>query len=70
MMAVRIEPAIGHPAELFHGDYMYPSTWQRFSLLSPDGERFLVVREAATSNRGQIRIVVNWFSELATRLAR
>ncbi len=70
MMAVQVEPAIGHPVELFRGDYMYPSIWQRFNLLSPDGERFLVVHEAATASRGQIRIVVNWLSELANRLAR
>jgi hypothetical protein len=73
MVSVDLEfPSIG-PAgvhagtqkPLFEGNYMSPDLWSRLQLISPDGLRFLVVKEEVDPNEGrQIQVVVNWFAEL------
>lgn len=67
MMEVSVKPAPGNPVELFRGDYLQPDSWQRFALLSPDGERFLMVREDSSARKRYIQVVANWFSEVVAK---
>jgi Tol biopolymer transport system component len=56
---------VGESKTLFEGNYMSPGLWSRQQLISPDGLRFLMVKEEADPNEGrQIQVVVNWFAEL------
>jgi serine/threonine-protein kinase len=55
------------PLELFEGPFH--NTPGLSYDASPDGQRLLVLREAAPSDGRQIRIVENWFSELHQRIA-
>ena len=74
-MAVPIDPAqnfsAGNPTVLFEGDYVasnFPLTSPGYDV-SPDGQRFLVVKEiepAATAT--EINVVVNWTEELKRRV--
>jgi hypothetical protein len=36
--------------------------------VTPDGRRFLMIKDAATEQVTQINVVVNWFDELKRRV--
>ncbi|MEP6591767.1 MAG: hypothetical protein ABJC19_11340, partial [Gemmatimonadota bacterium] len=75
MMAVAVDPAtgaLGTPAELFHGDY-----WLGFGThavgtydVTPDGERFLMLRLPPGSEPREVIIVTNWVRELEKVMRR
>jgi len=70
-VAVTAEPALrlGQPRMLFRGPYVRPGTTSSIPYdISPDGKRFLMLKEpalaGAPSEPRQINIVLNWFEEL------
>ena len=76
MVEVPIEwdPAFrpGTASELFEGDYEFPQAGRHYDV-SPDGERFLMLKRAVQGNGGdegipQINMVLNWFEELKERV--
>jgi len=74
MMAVEIatQPgfAAGKPQMLFQGPYVRsPATSPNYDV-SPDGQRFLMLKPADTGESAptQINIVLNWFEELKRRV--
>jgi serine/threonine-protein kinase len=74
MMAVQIttQPtfAAGRPTMLFEGDYLaspFPATGVTYDV-TPDGRRFLMIKDAPTEQATQINVVVNWFDELKRRV--
>jgi dipeptidyl aminopeptidase/acylaminoacyl peptidase len=74
MMAVDIatQPsfAAGKPRMLFEGPYLpTAATIQNYDV-SPDGQRFLMLKpsESAESSPKQINVVLNWFEELKQKV--
>jgi Tol biopolymer transport system component len=74
MMAVEIatQPsfAVGKPRMLFEGPYQAsPATGPNYDV-SPDGQRFLMLKpsEAREAAPTQINVVLNWFEELKRRV--
>jgi hypothetical protein len=75
MMAVELatQPTFsaGKPKVLFEGRYFAiqpPLTGTAYDV-SPDGQRFLMVKEnEAATSRMQINVVQNWFEELKRRV--
>ena len=74
MMAVEITTkpgfAAGKPRVLFEGDYLpTPLAFPNFDV-SPDGQRFLMLKpsEQETAALTQINVVLNWFEELKRRV--
>jgi serine/threonine-protein kinase len=74
MMAVQITTsptfAAGRPSMLFEGDYLaspFPATGVTYDV-TPDGRRFLMVKDAPTEQATQINVVVNWFEDLKRRV--
>jgi Tol biopolymer transport system component len=75
MLAVQIDTrsgfSPGKPAVLFEGEYAsseFPATGIAYDV-SPDGQRFLMVKELSQSPTAtQINVVVNWFEELKRRV--
>ena len=74
MMAVDIAPqpgfTAGKPRMLFEGRYEpTPFTFPNYDV-SPDGQRFLMLKpgEAGEAVPTQINIVLNWFEELKRRV--
>jgi len=66
MMAVSVSPAsgeLGTPTELFRGGYL-TSTFGSNYAVTPDGERFLMLRRPPGTEPRQIIVVTNWFREL------
>jgi eukaryotic-like serine/threonine-protein kinase len=61
----------GMPQQLFQGSY-YMSPLGRMWDLSPDGKRFLMIKNseasAAASSPSKINIILNWFEELKKRV--
>ena len=71
MMSVAVDPvsgALGRPTELFHGDYVEDAELHSFDV-TPDGERFLMIRRPAGADPRQIIVVTNWFTELRRKMA-
>ncbi|HEX9187895.1 MAG TPA: hypothetical protein VGB87_12515 [Vicinamibacteria bacterium] len=62
VMAVRLETTpklrVGKPEVLFEGPYREGIS------VSPDGERFLMIREERPSPITELRVVVSWDEEL------
>ena len=56
--------------ELFSGPYQRSTGSRSYSYdISPDGERFLMIRESEYDARGsEIIVVQNWFEELKERV--
>ena len=57
----------GSPKVLFEGRYVRHSTPPGFQYydISPDGQRFLMLKEEELAEaQGQINVVLNWFEEL------
>jgi eukaryotic-like serine/threonine-protein kinase len=74
MVAVEIATrpgfAAGKPRVLFEGEYVpTPLTFPNYDV-SPDGQRFLMLKpaEAAEGAPTQINVVLNWFEELKRRV--
>jgi eukaryotic-like serine/threonine-protein kinase len=74
MVAVEIatQPGFvaGTPRTLFEGHYaMAPVTFPNYDV-SPDGQRFLMLKpvEQAESASTQINVVLNWFEELKQKV--
>jgi serine/threonine protein kinase/Tol biopolymer transport system component len=74
MMAVEIttQPsfAVGKPKLLFEGPYLpTPATFSNYDV-SPDGQRFLMLKpvEQAQAAPTQINVVLNWFEELKQKV--
>jgi Tol biopolymer transport system component/tRNA A-37 threonylcarbamoyl transferase component Bud32 len=75
MMAVEVatQPSltVGKPKMLFHGDYVstVPGLTNTAYDVSPDGQRFLMVKEVGRAlSSTQINVVQNWFEELRRRV--
>jgi serine/threonine protein kinase/Tol biopolymer transport system component len=74
MMAVDIatQPSFvaGKPRMLFEGPYVLPSVPISNYDVSPDGQRFLMLKpsEAGEAAPTQINVVLNWFEELKRRV--
>jgi len=73
MMSVDISTqpafAVGNPRQLFSGQYMTTTITIPNYDVSPDGQRFLMLKpneqaQAAT----QINVVLNWFEDLKRRV--
>jgi len=58
---------VGKPKLLFEGSYVghsIPTAWQYYDI-SPDGQRFFMIKEGEGSGpQAQINVVLNWFEEL------
>jgi hypothetical protein len=75
MMAVEVSTqptfSLGTPRPLFEGRYFgkqFPQMGSTYDV-SPDGERFLMVKAAErTHAAAQINVVLNWFEELKQRV--
>ena len=74
MMAVQVttEPTFspGRPTMLFEGEYLasaFPATSVTYDV-TPDGQRFLMIKDVQTASANQINVVVNWFEELRQRV--
>jgi len=73
IMAVDIDTeasfSAGKPRMLFDGPYLPTSASFPWWDVSPDGERFLMLKpvESQTSAPTEIQIVLNWFEELKTK---
>jgi len=53
------------PRLLFEGSYRYdPESLTSNYDISPDGQRFVMVKETEDQEAGQINVVLNWFEEL------
>jgi hypothetical protein len=60
------ELELGMPQLLFDGPFFQCSEFGRSYDMSPDGERFLMVKDQRPElTATQINVVVNWFSELS-----
>ena len=67
---VTMQPAFsaGKPRVLFEGHYMMgPSSPANYDV-SPDGQRFLMVKAREEATPTQINIVLNWADELKRRV--
>jgi serine/threonine-protein kinase len=77
-MAVPITPSTttfvaGNPVKLFNAPYYFSSPNRTYDV-SLDGQRFLMIKEKASSDRASsaspdIVVVLNWFEELKQRVA-
>ncbi len=67
IVPVETEPTFsaGRPSVLFEGSYVVSTTSPayRYYDVSPDGQRFLMIKEAG-AEEAQINVVLNWFEEL------
>ena len=65
MMVVEVNTTVefeaGRPRPLFEGRYE-ADIWTNYDI-SPDGERFVMVRPDPDAPR-ELRVVLNWFEEL------
>ena len=72
MVPVESGPAFkpGKATVLFQGTYSGTGVVSQVSLwdISPDGKRFLMMKEIATEAPRKINVVVNWFEELKQRV--
>ena len=62
----------GRPTMLFEGGYLaspFPNTGVTYDV-TPDGQRFLMIKDAQTASATQINVVVNWFEELKRLVPR
>jgi len=68
MMVVSINTqaafSAGTPQVLFEGPYTSGQGFRQNYDVTPDGQRFVMVRAAQGSEQAQINVVLNWFEEL------
>ncbi len=71
MLAVEIETEkglrAGRPRVLFEKEFEFAGIFRNYDI-SPDGERFLMVQIPASTGRGQLEIVFNWFEDVERRV--
>ena len=68
MMSVKVDLATGSagiPEKIFEGPYRYGN---RNYDVSPDGQRFLMVKRRTEEERREVVVVLNWFEELRERM--
>jgi serine/threonine-protein kinase len=73
MMAVSVDPrtgTLGTPDVLFTGPYLYSVRQSRSYDVTPDGERFLMVKRSEEARPRTIVVVTNWFEELNTKVGQ
>jgi Tol biopolymer transport system component len=75
VMVVSVDPAtgtVGRPTALFAGRYASNEDWSTPPSydVTPDGERFLMLKFAADAERRRVNVVTNWFAELRQKLPR
>ena len=75
VMVATVDPAtgaVGRPAVLFSGPYVSSEDWSRPASydVTPDGERFLMMKFAAGDERRRLNVVTNWFAELRQKVPR
>ncbi len=66
VVGIKTEPTFtaGSPVVLFTGRYSIVGPVVDYDI-SPDGQRFLMIKEAdEEEGQGQINVVLNWFEEL------
>jgi eukaryotic-like serine/threonine-protein kinase len=73
VMAVSVDMAngrVGQPVALFSGPYPDNPGWTRPRSydVSPDGERFLLIRVRELDSEPHIAVVLNWLDELRARM--
>jgi Tol biopolymer transport system component len=74
LMAVDVDAkpgfSAGKPRMLFEGPYLPSAAGNSFYDVSPDGQRFLMLKpvEYLTSAPTQINVVLNWFEELKKKV--
>ena len=72
-MAVEVSPGVvfhsGVPRELFHGRFWTEPSGDYSYDIAPDGRRFLMM-EPDTTERTEMRVVMNWGVELEQLLRR
>jgi serine/threonine-protein kinase len=74
LMAVEVDTkagfSAGNPKTLFEGPYLPTTASLPFYDVSPDGQRFLMLKpvESQTPPPTQINVVLNWFDELKKKL--
>ena len=74
IMAVEVDTksgfSAGKPRMLFEGPYLPTGASFPFYDVSPDGQRFLMLKpiESRTSAPTQINVVLNWFEELKRKV--
>ena len=54
------------PLVLFEGSYDFTPGMRAYDV-TPDGQRFLMIKEDASSESNEIHVVLNWFEELRAR---
>jgi hypothetical protein len=59
----------GKPRRLFAGPYQGESQEMAFDV-SPDSQRFLMIKSDGAANLRQINVVQNWFEELKSSVPR
>jgi hypothetical protein len=71
MMTVPIESGpgfqFGNPMRLFSGSYFAGVSGRTYDV-TPDGQRFLMIKSKATGATNRIIVVENWFEELKRRV--
>ncbi len=57
---------LGSPRVLFEGRYVSHSSTPGYQYydISPDGKRFLMMKEEVALEQSRINVVLNWFEEL------
>ncbi len=65
-VSVRLDPSVdfGNPEVALEESYYAPEAFGRTYDVSPDGERFLMIKEAEETGADTINLVLNWFEEL------
>ncbi|HEX6315624.1 MAG TPA: hypothetical protein VFZ73_12230, partial [Gemmatimonadaceae bacterium] len=75
VLVVSVDPATGvasRPTALFGGRYVSREDWSQPASydVTPDGERFLMLKFAAGDERRRVNVVTNWFDELRRKVPR
>jgi len=73
VVGITMQPSfsVGKPKMLFAGEYVlpgFPSSYENYDI-SPDGQRFLMVKDSEQAAEvTQINVVLNWFEELKQKV--
>jgi hypothetical protein len=75
VMVVSVDPesgAAGRPLALFGGPYVSREDWSIPASydVTPDGERFVLLKFPAATERHRVNVVTNWFAELRAKVPR
>ena len=65
VVSIQTEPSFkpGDPRPLFAGDFNNQDQWPSYDI-TPDGERFVMMKKVELEPLTQINVVLNWFEEL------